>query len=355
MADFEIQRDVPLAPLTTLELGGPARFFARVVGTDTLVEALRWGRERGVPVAVLGGGSNLIVPDEGYEGLVVHIAIGDIAFHADGRVEVGAGVPWEVVVDGAVTRGWAGLECLTGIPGSTGATAIQNVGAYGQDVAEVIESVVAIRRDTLELEELTPTACDFGYRDSMFKRHPDRYIVSGVRFALRPDGPGTVRYTELEERVVPGASLSEIRNAILDLRRKKSMVIDPDDPNRCSAGSFFLNPVVSSAEADRVAAFAVSEGLAPDLGAVPRYPTPSGKVKLAAGWLVEKSGIAKGTRRGAVGVSSNHALALVHHGGGTTTELLAFADEIRSRVEERFGVCLKREPRLLGDSVGVVG
>lgn len=333
--------------MTTFELGGPARFFARVGGTDSLVEALRWGRERGVPVAVLGGGSNLIVPDEGYEGLVVHIAIADIAFHANGRVEVGAGVPWEVVVGGAVTRGWAGLECLSGIPGSTGATPIQNVGAYGQDVAEVIESVIAIRRDTLELEELTPTACDFGYRDSMFKRYPDRYVVSGVRFALRPDGRGTVRYAELEKRVVPGASLSEIRNVVLDLRRQKSMVIDPDDPNRRSAGSFFLNPVVSSAEADRVAAFSVSEGLAPDLGAVPRYPTPSGKVKLAAGWLVEKSGIAKGTRRGAVGVSSKHALALVHHGGGTTTELLAFADEVCSRVEDRFGIRLQREPRLL--------
>jgi len=347
MPDLEIQRNVPLAPLTTLELGGPARFFVRVVDTETLLAALRWAREEGLEAAILGGGSNLVVPDEGYPGLVIQMAIGDIDFGEAGTVEVGAGVPWEVVVDGAVTRGWAGLECLTGIPGSTGATPIQNVGAYGQEVADVIERVLVVDRAGLTLEELAPEACEFGYRDSMFKRDPERYIVHAVRFALRPDGQGTVRYAELDKHVPKGGSLGEIRNAVLDLRRKKSMVIDPDDPNRRSAGSFFLNPVITVAEADRVAAFAVSEGLAPDVGAVPRYPTPSGHVKLAAGWLIEKSGIAKGTRRGSIGTSTNHALALVHHGGGTTTELLTFADEVRSRVEERFGVRLKREPRLL--------
>ncbi len=347
MPDLEIQRDVPLAPLTTLELGGPARFFVRAGDPETLLAALRWAREEGLRAAVLGGGSNLVVPDEGYPGLVIHMAIGDIDFRDGGTVEVGAGVPWEVVVDGAVTRGWAGLECLTGIPGSTGATPIQNVGAYGQEVAAVIERVLVVDRASLALGELAPDACEFGYRDSMFKRDPERYVVCSVHFALRPDGQGTVRYAELEKHVSQDATLGEIRNAVLDLRRKKSMVIDPDDPNRRSAGSFFLNPVVTSAEADRVAAFAVSEGLAPHVTAVPRYPTQGGEVKLAAGWLVEKSGIAKGTRRGAVGVSSNHALVIVHHGGGTTTELLAFADEVRSCVEDRFGVRLEREPRLL--------
>ncbi|MDH3726032.1 MAG: UDP-N-acetylmuramate dehydrogenase [Myxococcales bacterium] len=347
MPDLEIQQDVPLAPLTTFELGGPARFFVRAGDTETLISALRWAREEGHKAAVLGGGSNLIVPDEGYRGLVIQMAIGDIDFKDGGTVEVGAGVPWEVVVDGAVTRGWAGLECLTGIPGSTGATPIQNVGAYGQEVAEVIERVLVVDLGDLSLAELAPEACEFGYRDSMFKREPERYIVLGVHFALRPDGPATIRYSELEKRVSGSVSLGEIRNAVLDLRRKKSMVIDPDDPNRRSAGSFFLNPVVTSTEADRVAALAVAKGVAPNILAVPRYPTPSGDVKLAAGWLIEKSGIAKGTRRGAVGVSSNHALVLVHHGEGTTTELLAFGDEIRARVEDRFGLPLEREPRLL--------
>ncbi len=347
MPDLEIQRNVPLAPLTTFELGGPARFFVRATDTGALIAALRWAREEGHKASILGGGSNLIVPDEGYSGLVIQMAIGEVDFKDGGRVEVGAGVPWEVVVDGAVTRDWAGLECLTGIPGSTGATPIQNVGAYGQEVSQVIERVLVVDRGSLEAEELGPKACEFGYRDSMFKREPERYVVLGVHFVLHPGGPGTVRYAELEKHVSRSASLGEIRNAVLDLRRNKSMVIDPDDPNRRSAGSFFLNPVVASTEADRVAALAVAEELAPSIEAVPRYATPNGDVKLAAGWLIEKSGIAKGTRRGAVGVSSNHALALVHHGGGTTAELLALADEVCSRVQDRFGVRLEREPRLL--------
>lgn len=347
MPDLEIQRNVPLAPLTTFELGGPASHFVRVVDAETLIVALRWACGEGLEVAVLGGGSNLLVPDDGYSGLVIQMAISDIVFGGEGSIDVGAGVPWELVVDAAVTRGWAGLECLTGIPGSTGATPIQNVGAYGQEVAEVIERVLVVDRAALTFEELGPEACRFGYRDSMFKRDPDRYIVHAVRFALRPDGHGTIRYAELDKRLPKGGSLSEIRNTVLDLRREKSMVIDPDDPNYRSAGSFFLNPVVSAVEANRIASLAVSAELVPDIDAVPRFPMPGGEVKLAAAWLIERSGIPKGTRRGSIGVSSNHALALVHHGGGTTTELLTFANEIRSRVEDKFGVTLEREPRLL--------
>lgn len=347
MDHLAIQRDVPLAPLTTLELGGSARFFVRAADCETLTSALRWAREEGHPAAIVGGGSNLIVADDGYAGLVVHMGLSDIAFEDEGRVVVGAGVPWELVVDGAVTRGWAGLECLTGIPGSTGATPIQNVGAYGQEVAQVLEGVSVLDRQTLALGELSPARCQFGYRDSLFKRQPERYVVCGVRFRLRPGGAGTVEYAELHRRVSGRPSLGEIRSAVLDLRRSKSMVIDPDDPNRRSAGSFFLNPVVSQEEAARVIALALSEGLASFPADVPKYDVPGGRVKLAAGWLIERAGIAKGTRRGAVGVSSKHALALVHHGGGTTTELLAFADEIRTRVLDRFGIQLAREPRLL--------
>lgn len=347
MTTLDIQRDVPLAPLTTLELGGPAKHFVRVEEERTLMDALRWAADEAVPAAILGGGSNLIVPDEGYDGLVIHMAINDMEFRNGGTVVAGAGVPWETVVDGAVSRDWAGLECLTGIPGSTGATPIQNVGAYGQDVAEVIEGVRVLCRDTLTFEERGPEDCGFGYRDSLFKREPERFIVCAVRFALRPDGAGTVRYAELHKSIGADATLSDIRRTVLALRRRKSMVIDPDDPNRRSAGSFFLNPIVADAEADRVVDQAVREDLVTAPGDVPRYPADEGKTKLAAGWLIEKAGIAKGTRRGAIGVSTNHALALVHHGGGTTTELLAFADEIRARVRDRFGVTLEREPRLL--------
>jgi len=347
MTTLGIQRDVPLAPLTTLELGGPAKHFVRVDDESALADALRWAADEGMPSAILGGGSNLIVPDAGYDGLIVQMGIANVDFRGDGTVDAGAGVPWETVVDGAVSRDWAGLECLTGIPGSTGATPIQNVGAYGQEVAEVVAKVRVLRRDTLTFEELGPEDCAFGYRDSLFKREPDRFIVSAVRLALRPNGLGTVRYGELQKSIGADATLADIRRAVLRLRRRKSMLIEQDDPNRRSVGSFFVNPIVGAAEAERVVAQAVSDNLAASPADVPRYPADDGKVKLAAGWLIEKAGIERGTRRGAIGVSTNHALALVHHGGGTTADLLAFAEEIRARVHDRFGINLEREPRLL--------
>jgi len=347
MTTLEIERDVSLAPLTSLELGGPAKYFVRATDETTLVDALRWAANEEVPSAIVAGGSNLIVPDEGYDGLVIQMAITGLDFRAGGTVSAGAGVAWEKVVDGAVARGWAGLECLSGIPGSTGATPIQNVGAYGVEVAEVIARVRVLRRDTLGFDELGPEDCGFGYRDSLFKREPGRFIVSAVDFALRPNGPGTVRYAELAKNIGPDATLAEIQHEVLELRRQKSMLIEPDDPNRRSAGSFFLNPVVSRADADRLVEQALEDKLVRASEEVPRYPTEGAGVKLAAGWLIEKAGVAKGRRRGAIGVSSKHALALVHHGGGTTAELLAFADEICARVSDRFGVTLEREPRLL--------
>ena len=347
MTRLDIEREVPLAPLTTLELGGPAKYFTRAQDEDTLVDALKWAADRCVPAAVLGGGSNLIVPDAGYDGLVIHMAIGGVDFGRGGRVRVGAGVPWETVVEGAVSRGWAGVECLTGIPGSTGATPIQNVGAYGQEVSEVIARVRVLRRDTLSFEELGPGDCGFGYRESLFKRAPNRFVVCSVVFRLRPDAPGTIRYAELAKHLSSAASLADIRDAVLEIRRRKSMVLDPADPNHRSAGSFFLNPVVTDADANRVVQQALQEGLVRLADDVPRYRVDGGRAKLSAGWLIERAGIAKGSRRGAFGTSTNHALALVHHGGGTTAELLALAEEIRARVQDRFGVNLEREPRLL--------
>lgn len=347
MSTLEIQRDVPLAPLTTLELGGPAKYFVCVKDEASLIDALHWSANEHVPAAILGQGSNLIVPDAGYDGLVIQMGIKDLELRNGGVVRVGAGVPWETVVDEAVSRGWAGVECLAGIPGSTGATPIQNVGAYGQEVAEVIERVHVVRRDTFATEVLASTECGFSYRDSVFKREPTRFIVTAVDFALRPGGQATIRYAELEKHAPADASLVDVRHAVLELRRQKSMVIDPHDPNRRSAGSFFLNPIVASAEADRLAEQAAKDGLVSSPSEVPRYPADDARTKLAAGWLIEKAGIAKGTRRGSVGVSTNHALALVHHGGGTTGELLAFANDIERQVRDRFGVALEREPRLL--------
>lgn len=347
MSTLDIQRDVPLAPLTTLGLGGAAKFFIRVEDEPGLLGSLNWASDQGVRTAVLGGGSNLIVPDAGYDGLVIQMGIAALDLYEDGRARVGAGVPWETVVDAAVSRGWAGVECLTGIPGSTGATPIQNVGAYGQEIAEVIDCVHVVRRDSLQSEVLAAAECGFSYRDSLFRRRPERFIVTAVELVLRPGGRATIRYAELEQHLGHGASLDQVRDAVLDLRRRKSMVIDPSDPNRRSAGSFFLNPIVDSAEADRLAEKAAKDGIVDSPSEVPRYPADGDRTKLAAGWLIEKSGIAKGTRRGPIGVSTKHALALVHHGGGTASELLAFAAEIQRRVHDRFGVTLEREPRLL--------
>jgi UDP-N-acetylmuramate dehydrogenase len=359
---LEIAHQAPLAPLTTLELGGPALHLV-VAGDDAVVlEALRWAGARELPVLVLGGGSNLVIGDAGFPGLVIRIATRGITFDRVAEpttnialVTVAAGEPWDAVVAETVRRGLAGLECLSGIPGLAGATPIQNVGAYGQEVAEVIHAVQVVDRRTFEVHELSAAACAFGYRDSAFKHHPDRWLVLGVTFALRRDGVPVVRYPELDRalaaRGAARATLADVRDIVLSLRRAKSMVIDADDagaPNRRSVGSFFMNPIVSADEADRLTRRLVVEGVVADAAAVPRFPAAADRVKLSAAWLIERAGFVKGYREGAVGISSRHALALVHHGGGTTAALLALADHIRDTVERRFGVRLAREPVVVG-------
>jgi UDP-N-acetylmuramate dehydrogenase len=347
--------DVPLAPRTTFGLGGPARCLVEVTDEASLVEALRFAAAEDLPVLVLGGGSNVVVGDDGWDGLVVHMALRGIeSFRTAGRLvlRAAAGEPWDEVVARAVDEGAAGLECLSGIPGSTGATPIQNVGAYGQEVSQVITAVHVWDRRAGVRRVLAPEECRFGYRDSALKRDPDGAVVLAVDLALRPGGAPTLRYAELA-RAFEGAaapSLSEVRERVLALRRSKSMVIDEADDNRRSAGSFFTNPVVEAAVAAALVEQAVREGVAASAAAVPRFPADDGRVKLAAAWLIEAAGFRKGERRGAVGISSRHALALVHHGGGSTRELLALAEEIKARVRARFGVELQREPVLVGTS-----
>jgi UDP-N-acetylmuramate dehydrogenase len=348
-----VATDVPLAPLTTLELGGPARYFVRADDEAAVGEALTWARQRGVPVFVLGGGSNLVVADAGFEGLVLQVAPPGLRFRGDGGevlVEAGAGQPWDALVAEAVARDLAGVECLAGIPGFVGATPIQNVGAYGQEVSETIRRVRVLDRQTLAVTELQAQECGFGYRDSNFKRQPDRHVVLAVTFALRPAGAPTVRYPELLAALAEHPTLAQVRTQVLRLRAAKSMVLSAGDENRRSAGSFFMNPIVPAEEAERVAAQAFGEGLVTDPAQVPRFPAPGG-VKLAAGWLIERSGISRGFRQGSVGISSRHALALVHHGGGRTTDLLALARVVRDAVAYRFGVRLVPEPTFLGASL----
>jgi UDP-N-acetylmuramate dehydrogenase len=336
----QLEHDVELAALTTLELGGRARHFVRALSEQDVVEALEFASERGVRVWVLGGGSNVVVPDAGLDGLVLSIGLRGVETDArSAEVRAAAGEPWDGLVETMVARGLAGIECLSGIPGLVGATPIQNVGAYGQEVSETITSVRAYDRETRRFVELGRAECAFSYRDSLFKsQKPGRHVVTAVSFALRADGAPTLRYPELRQRFGDGIpNLAEVRSTVLGIRRAKSMLVEAGDENRRSCGSFFLNPIVTKAEA---AATAVRfPGLE-----MPRYPQPDGTVKLSAAWLIEHSGLTKGLRSGNVGISSRHALSLVCHTGATTRELMTFAEQLRARVQERSGISLSPEP-----------
>lgn len=348
-ADLDIRDHVSLAPRTTLELGGHARHYLVAKTEADVVAALDWGKRQSVRVAILGGGSNLIVSDAGFDGLVIEMALSGIEKRHDGArvfVTAAAGEPWDPFVARTVAAGYAGLECLSGIPGRVGASPIQNVGAYGQEVAERLHAVRVFDRDAQAIRTMSPEECEFAYRDSHFKRHPDRYVVLGATFVLEPGGAASIRYAELERALGNDRSLKTVRDEVIRLRRKKSMVIDPTDSNRRSAGSFFTNPIVSREIADALVERALAEGVVSSAAEVPRWPHGD-DVKLAAGWLIERAGIVKGLRRGSVGVSTHHALALVHHGGGSTGELMALADEIRGTVVARFGVTLVPEPVFL--------
>jgi UDP-N-acetylmuramate dehydrogenase len=342
----EPDQAVPLAALTTLGVGGAAEHFVRATDEASLVAALRWAKARGVSTRILGGGSNVVIPDGGVSGLVIRIGQRGRRFTPAGglvELEVAAGEPWDGVVEESVRRDLQGLECLSGIPGLAGATPIQNVGAYGQEVAETIVRVRALERTTLDVVELEAKDCGFSYRDSRFKSaEPERFVVLAVTFALRPGGAPALRYAELTrhfaERGEQAPSLTAVRNATIALRRVKSMVFDRADENHRSCGSFFTNPIVTAEHAERVERSTTVP--------MPRYPQPDGRVKLAAGWLIERAGFEKGLRRGPVGLSTRHALAIVAHGGARAADVLALADEIRAGVRARFGVELVPEPAI---------
>ncbi|HET9954729.1 MAG TPA: UDP-N-acetylmuramate dehydrogenase [Polyangiaceae bacterium] len=342
-----IRNDVPLADYTTLKLGGPAKHFVEVRDENELAEALSWARSRNERVFVLGGGSNLIVPDAGVDGLVVSIALRGIA-HDTGKagstlLRVQAGEPWDSVVGVALEANLAGIESLSGIPGQAGATPIQNVGAYGQEVKDTIVRVRVFDREDRCFSELTAAECEFSYRHSRFKtRDRDRFIVTRVDFELQTRDRADVRYPELARALAERgreASLVCVRQTVLELRRSKSMLIDAQDPNGRSCGSFFLNPIVEPQAADRAQS-------ALGVGEMPRYPQSDGRTKLSAAFLIEHSGFAKGTRVGHVGISTRHSLALVAHAGATSAELMQFASQVQDGVRARTGVLLSLEPVL---------
>ncbi len=337
----------PLASLTTLRLGGPPRRLLVATTAEEMVACLRTAAADG-PTLVLGGGSNVVVADDGFPGTVVLVrsdGVGVVASDVESvTVRVAAGAVWDEVVAAAVEAGWSGVECLSGIPGSAGATPIQNVGAYGQEVASVITAVRVFDRVADRELTMDPAQCRFGYRTSVFK-HRDRWAVLSVDLRLRRSTDSApVRYPELARALgVPVgavAPLAEVREAVLALRRGKGMVLDPADHDTWSAGSFFLNPVLDDA------AYAALRRRCPT--EPPAYPAGDGLTKVSAAWLIEQAGFRKGYGGPRVAVSTKHSLALTHRGGGSTAELLALAREIRDGVADRFGVVLQPEPVLVG-------
>ncbi|MER7702793.1 UDP-N-acetylmuramate dehydrogenase [Kitasatospora sp. NPDC097605] len=343
--------DAPLAPLTTLRLGGPARRLVTAHTDDEVIAAVRAADAAGEPLLVIGGGSNLVIGDAGFAGTVLRIAT--TGFVLDGTaLELAAGEVWADAVARTVDAGLAGIEFLAGIPGSAGATPVQNVGAYGQEVAQTVTEVVAYDRRSGETVTLGNEACAFSYRHSRFKAEPDRYVVLRVRFALEDaDGRSTpVRYAEVakhfgvaqDERV----GLREAHDAVLGLRAGKGMVLDPVDHDTWSAGSFFTNPVLSAEQYAAFLALAAGRELT-----APAYPAPDGRTKTSAAWLIDKAGFGKGYGSGPATLSTKHTLALTNRGAATTEDLLALAREIRDGVRAAFGVELVNEPVMVGVSL----
>ncbi|HEY5377771.1 MAG TPA: UDP-N-acetylmuramate dehydrogenase [Polyangiaceae bacterium] len=347
---MKIEQNVALAARTTIGVGGAAAHYARVESEAALREALAWATARGLKVRVLGGGSNVVIADAGFAGLVIEMAIRGILIDDQSDtvvVRAAAGEPWDAFVAELVSRNYQGLECLSGIPGRVGATPIQNVGAYGQDVSETITSVIAVDTADGSTRVFTNEQCQFAYRDSFFKStEPGRFIVTEVTFRLTPGKAPSLRYGELASELTgpgkPTPSLTDTRNAVLQLRRSKSMVVDENDPNSRSCGSFFLNPVLERGE--QLSAF-FARAPATD---IPTFPQPDGRVKLSAGWLIEFSGLARGLRDGAVGLSTKHALAIVAYEGARAEDVARLARRAQSAVMKRFGVALHTEPVFWG-------
>jgi UDP-N-acetylmuramate dehydrogenase len=357
------QQQVALSAYTTLGLGGPARRFVAAHAERELVAEVRAADRRGEPLLVLGSGSNLVVADEGFDGTVIRIGTRGVRLAGAGAggpvtMTTAAGEDWDALVTRCVADGLAGVECLAGIPGLAGATPIQNVGAYGQEVAETITSVRCYDRAAQEVTELAAADCGFGYRTSRFKRDPGRFVVLSVTFGLASGRMSLpVKYAELARRlgVATGerVPLADARAAVLELRRGKGMVLDPGDPDTRSAGSFFTNPVIRQ---DRLAAVeATARARFGPAATVPRFPAGDGQVKVPAAWLIERAGFGKGYPGdgGGTGVriSAKHTLALVNPGGGSTKGLLALAAEIRDGVRASFGIELTPEPVLVGVSL----
>jgi UDP-N-acetylmuramate dehydrogenase len=347
-----LHENVLLAPFTTLGVGGPARFFVEAETEAQVMDALKFASVRNLPVFILGGGSNLVIADSGFQGMVVRIALRGIQHETAGRIVAASGENWDSLVRQCVDQGLAGIECLSGIPGTVGGAPVQNVGAYGQEVSEVIASVRVLERKTQKALDLDNAACGFSYRTSLFNGpERDRYVVLAVTFQLRPGAGTRIEYPELRrcfEGRTNKPTLADVRMAVLYIRESKSMVLHPGDPDSKSAGSFFKNPIVSESETRFAEEAAMSRGSSKESSSMPRYPMGDGRVKLSAAWLIEHAGFSKGYCRGQAGLSSKHALAIINRGGAATSEILALVVEIQAAVDDLFHVKLVPEPVFIG-------
>jgi UDP-N-acetylmuramate dehydrogenase len=340
---LNIQENIPLAPLTTLRIGGRARYFVSAENESDIVQALEFASEKRQEVFVLGSGSNILVADSGFDGLVLQVAINGVAydrFDDSTLVTAMAGEDWDMLVKSCVNSGLAGMECMSGIPGSVGGTPVQNVGAYGQEVAETIDTVRCLDRLTGQIVELSNPQCGFTYRTSIFNSSErGRYIVVRVSYRLTQGGQPKITYKDLIERFGGDEpTLHEVRKAVVEIRRSKSMVLDPADPNCCSAGSFFKNPIVTESQLDDL------RNRFPD---VPSFVFGDG-YKVPAAWLIEHAGFYKGYRLGNAGISTNHTLAIVNAGGATAADVIALKNIIQTKVLEEFGIALHPEPVFVG-------
>lgn len=344
MTELNILGNIELAPLTTFKIGGRARYFCAVDSEEALLSALNFANERSMPVFVLGGGSNILVSDSGFNGLVVQIDLKGIVSRHDGSAEAVtamAGEHWDSFVEYCVKRQLAGIECLSGIPGRVGGTPIQNVGAYGQDVSEVIRSVRCLDRSDHSIVEFANADCRFSYRKSRFNTtDAGRYVVLTVTYGLRRGGVPSVVYKDIREHFGSAEpTLEEVRNAVIDIRRAKSMVADDSDVNSNSAGSFFKNPVIARAKFDE---------LADTYADVPHYPADGSDIKIPAAWLIEQAGFHKGFRKGSAGISAKHTLALVNCGGASAADIIGLKDDIQAAVLAKFDIDLIVEPIFVG-------
>lgn len=360
-----VEENVLLAPYTTFKIGGPAKYFCIARSADEMVRAVRAAVENGVRFFVLAGGSNILVSDEGFDGLVILNEIREFrAEIQDGRavVTAGAGESWDEIVARCVVKDFAGIECLSGIPGKVGSAPVQNIGAYGQSVGEVVESVEAVDSQSGERLTFNKTQCEFEYRTSIFKKMQGRYIITQITFALKPSGAPLIVYHDLQEYfmvhnpslrrladplILRGGdgglpSLAEVRRAVIEIRAKKGYVIMPEYECYKTAGSFFMNPIIAPEQFQKLQT--VISGCAD-----PWYwRLENGAVKVSAACLLQNAGFSKGYRRGDVGISPKHALSLVNFGNATAREVVAFADEIKARVQEKFNIKLEEEVQFIG-------